>query len=128
MTSAARHEHITDATITALVHTFYSRVPDDARLGPVFAARIAPDAWPAHLARMVDFWSTILLGSGRYRGNPLQQHRQIDHLDRDHFRHWLQLFEQVVRELFAPAPAELLIDRSQRMGQTLQAGLPPQAH
>jgi hemoglobin len=75
---------------------------------------------------MCDFWSTILLGSGRYRGNPLQTHRTIEHLSREHFRRWLELFEQVVREQFAMAPAELLIERAHRMGQTLQADLPAQ--
>lgn len=46
------------AMIERLVRTFYTRVRDDARLSPVFAARIAD--WEPHLARMCDFWSSVI--------------------------------------------------------------------
>ena len=115
---------ITATDIATQVDTFYRRVQDDPLLGPVFAARIASDAWPAHLTRMRDFWSTILLGSGRYTGNPLLVHRGIPALERGHFRRWLELFEQVARERFAAPIAATWIDRAQRMGRTLQADLP----
>ena len=60
----------TEVEIRRKVHTFYARVRDDDLLGPVFEERIGTD-WDAHLDRMVDFWSTVLLASGRYRGDPI---------------------------------------------------------
>ncbi|MCB9884042.1 MAG: group III truncated hemoglobin [Planctomycetes bacterium] len=127
MTSAPVPAELTDADIAAQVDAFYDRVRSDQLLGPVFDARIAPDAWPAHLARMRDFWSTILLGRGRYRGNPLLVHRAIAAITREHHGRWLDLFEQVARELFAAPLAATWIDRAQRMSRTLQADLPADA-
>lgn len=48
---------IDQAMTERLVRTFYTRVRDDTRLGPVFAARLAD--WEPHLARMCDFRSSI---------------------------------------------------------------------
>ena len=32
---------------------------------------IKPEAWPRHLGKMCDFWSSTLLRTGRYDGRPL---------------------------------------------------------
>jgi hypothetical protein len=48
-------------SITALVHTFYADVRADPELGPVFDHAIG-EHWDSHLARMVDFWSKVMLG------------------------------------------------------------------
>ncbi|HEB54467.1 MAG TPA: group III truncated hemoglobin, partial [bacterium] len=55
--------------IRTLVHRFYERVRQDHLLGPVFATRIAAERWPAHLDKMVRFWSTVLRGERGYTGN-----------------------------------------------------------
>jgi|GEM_PF-1404058 len=58
-----------DAILTRLVHDFYRLVRGDPLLGPVFAARITD--WQPHLARMVAFWSSVALMTGRYHGAPI---------------------------------------------------------
>ncbi len=58
------------AGITALVHGFYAEVRADAQLGPLFDRAIEPH-WDAHLARMVDFWSTVMLGARSERAQGL---------------------------------------------------------
>ncbi|WP_416400400.1 group III truncated hemoglobin [Alicycliphilus denitrificans] len=50
------------AGIAALVHGFYADVRADGQLGPLFDRAIGAH-WDAHLARMVDFWSTVMLGA-----------------------------------------------------------------
>lgn len=50
----------------ALVHRFYDKVRVDPLLGPIFDARIAD--WGPHLDRMVAFWSSVALMTGRYHG------------------------------------------------------------
>ena len=70
----------TEEDIRRFVARFYEAVREDTELGPIFEARIG-SAWDAHLERMVDFWSTVLLASGRYRGNPLETHRTIAGLE-----------------------------------------------
>ncbi|BCN40172.1 hypothetical protein ALDI51_34910 [Alicycliphilus denitrificans] len=49
-------------SIAALVHGFYADVRADGQLGPLFDHAIGAH-WDAHLARMVDFWSTVMLGA-----------------------------------------------------------------
>ena len=60
---------IDDFLISNLVETFYEAIRDDDLLGPIFMSQIT--AWPPHLARMKDFWATITLESGRFRGSPV---------------------------------------------------------
>lgn len=87
---------ISDPVISALVENFYTSIRDDKLLGPIFAAHVSD--WPTHLARMKDFWASITLESGRYRGNPMAKHIAIGDLNAAHFERWLQLWEQTVTE------------------------------
>jgi hemoglobin len=112
----------TEAGIRRMVEVFYARVREDADLGPVFERHIGSE-WTAHLDRMVDFWSAILLATGRYQGNPLQVHRGIPELEPAHFDRWLELFGEVLAELFSPALAANIHGRAQRMRVVLQGGL-----
>lgn len=112
----------TEAEIRRMVHTFYARVRDDDLLGPVFEERIGTD-WDAHLDRMVDFWSTVLLASGRYRGDPIQAHDRIAGIASRHFDRWLELFRPVVREVFPDGLAEDVYGRALRMRMVLERNL-----
>jgi hemoglobin len=69
--SDAEPPALTDHVISEVVGAFYAKVRRDPVLGPVFARAIADDAWPEHLAIISDFWSTVMLKTGRYRRNPL---------------------------------------------------------
>jgi hemoglobin len=112
---------VDEAMIRALVHGFYDRIRADATLGPIFAAEI--DDWDPHLAKMVDFWSSVVLMTKRYDGRPVPAHVKIPGLDRPHFAHWLALFESTAREICPPAAADLFIDRAHRIAQSLQLSL-----
>jgi hemoglobin len=112
---------VDEAMIRALVHGFYDRIRADAILGPVFAAEISD--WDPHLAKMVDFWSSVVLMTKRYDGRPVPAHVKIPGLDRVRFAHWLELFERTARELCPPAAADLFIDRAHRIAQSLQLSL-----
>ncbi|HMA06231.1 MAG TPA: group III truncated hemoglobin [Ramlibacter sp.] len=57
--------------VSELVHTFYGHVRDDAVLGPIFGRHVKD--WDTHLARMVDFWSSALRGTARFRGTPMRE-------------------------------------------------------
>ena len=63
----------TEADIKALVDTFYDKVNADALLAPIFN-EVAHVDWPAHMPRMYDFWSSLLLHTGRYQGQPFLKH------------------------------------------------------
>ena len=67
--------NISEAMIRKLVEAFYAKVRTDAVLGPVFEAKIHD--WNEHLAKLSDFWSSIVLMSGRYKGRPMPVHAAI---------------------------------------------------
>ena len=117
-----------------LVHRFYDRVRADAVLGPIFADRIAD--WPVHLERMVDFWSSVALMTGRYQGAPKPKHLPLP-VEGEHFDRWLNLFRQTAQEVCPPVCAVRLIERAERIASSIhmnildargrygRAGLPP---
>ena len=82
--------NISEAMIRKLVEAFYAKVRTDAVLGPVFEAKIHD--WNEHLAKLSDFWSSIVLMSGRYKGRPMPVHAAIPEISDEHFVRWLQLF------------------------------------
>lgn len=63
-----------EALVARVVDAFYDRARTDDVVGPIFNAHIAMPAWPEHLANIRDFWSSMLLGSGRYEGRPMPKH------------------------------------------------------
>ena len=97
----ARHDLCTEAEVTRLVHTFYGRAREDTVLGPVFTAHV-PD-WDRHLAQLVDFWSGLLRGTGRYSGKPMPMHLALPNVSAQLFLRWLALFEDVTAGLGNPA-------------------------
>ena len=65
----ANPELCTEAEVQHLVHAFYAKVRADELLAPIFDAHVVN--WEQHLAQLVDFWSSALRGTARFRGNPL---------------------------------------------------------
>ena len=115
------HPGIDEAMVERLVHAFYAQVRADKDIGPIFN-RVIGDNWDVHLSRMCDFWSSVMLMSGRYHGQPMRKHMPLP-IGRTHFQRWLQLFEAAARRV-CPAPAaEAFLDRAHRIAESLQLGL-----
>lgn len=106
--------------VTRLVHAFYARVRQDATLGPFFDAHIAD--WDHHLAKMVDFWSSTLRGTARYRGTPMPKHVALPDLDARMFERWLSLFRETTMEFDNPALRQRADDLAARIAQSLWYG------
>jgi hemoglobin len=109
------------ASITTLVHEFYDDVRADTVLGPVFNGAIG-DGWDVHLERMVEFWSTVMLGSHNFQGNVFGKHMALSGIDPEHFRRWLAMFEATARRLFEPAVADEFMTVAGRIAASLQYG------
>lgn len=118
-----KQAELTETTLAAFLDAFYARVRRDPLIGPVFAEKIPNEAWPRHLATIHDFWSSVLLKTGRYKGNPFARHLGIAGIDPAHFARWLGLFEQTAAEVFVPEIARELVERAHRIGDSLKAGL-----
>lgn len=67
-----RSDEITEPAIAALVARFYGKARQDPLIGPLFNRAVAD--WDEHLAKLSDFWSSVMLTTGRYRGNPIAAH------------------------------------------------------
>lgn len=122
MTSPALTAAIDEAAIARLVDTFYDRARADARLGPVFAAAVAD--WPEHMATLKAFWSSVMLRSGRYKGNPFAVHQALA-LQPEMFSVWLGLWRATTRDIFTPDAAALFDQKALQIAQSLKAGLFP---
>lgn len=107
---------LNDEILTELVHSFYARIRKDTMLGPIFAARI--EDWPLHLDRMVDFWSSVALMTGRYSGTPVPAHTPLP-IDRTDFDRWLEIFRETARQVCPPAGAAHVIERAERIASSL---------
>lgn len=116
--------HITETQIRDLVFAFYVRVRADERLGPVFEDRLA-GRWDAHLEKMCDFWSSILLASGRFRGNPVETHSRIPGITPQHFDRWITLFQETASETLPTHVATDIVGRSMRMRVALERAACP---
>jgi hemoglobin len=116
------HKTIDEATLKQLVETFYERVRADSLIGPVFNDAIAD--WPEHLDKLQAFWSSVMLTSGRYKGQPLPAHvRHGARIDKAAFDRWLTLWSQVSAELFDPAIAARFQEKAARIAESLQLGI-----
>jgi hemoglobin len=113
---------VTEEDITRLVSEFYDRVRKDTLLGPIFNGAI--EDWPHHLVNLQDFWSSVMLTSGRYKGQPMIAHlRHESDMTRDNFDRWLSLWRQTSDELLAPEAAAAFQDRARRIAESLRLGV-----
>jgi len=116
------HPEIDEQTIRALVHAFYGRVRADEQIGPIFA-RVIGQGWDVHLAKMCDFWSSVMLLTGRYKGQPMVAHMRLKMIRPEHFARWLELFRQTANDLCTPQIAALFIARAENIARSLQFGM-----
>lgn len=111
---------IDESMIEQLVRGFYTRVRADDLLGPIFDARIGD--WEPHLRRMCAFWSSVVLSSGVYHGQPMRVHLPLP-VEARHFDRWLELFEKTARDLFSEPIAQYFMERTRRIAMSLELGI-----
>jgi hemoglobin len=108
--------------IADLVERFYAKVRRDDYVGGVFESAVID--WPEHLDRLTDFWSSVMLGTGRYKGNPMAvHHRHRDLIRPDMFDRWLALWRETAAETMPPAEAAAFVEKAERIAESLKLGL-----
>lgn len=108
----------TEMQIETLVNSFYNKVHADRLLGPIFEAAIE-DNWDSHLAKMRAFWSTVMLASRTYKGNPMITHLLLPRLSREHFERWLELWRETTGELCEEPTASLFRQKAALIAERL---------
>ncbi|MCF2523443.1 group III truncated hemoglobin [Bradyrhizobium sp. G127] len=114
------HPDLTEEKIVQLVATFYGRARADDLIGPIFNAAVKD--WDHHIGKITDFWSSMMLKTGRYDGRPMRPHLMLP-LTGEHFDRWLVLFEATTREIFEPDVAEAFIIRARRIADSFEMGI-----
>jgi hemoglobin len=111
---------IDELMISALVTTFYAQVRKDPLIGPIFEVKI--DDWNHHLEKLCAFWSSVVLMTGRYRGQPMQAHSSLS-IGSEHLERWLSIFETTARGICPPDAADVFVDRARRIADSLELGI-----
>ena len=109
---------LSEEQIAELVDRFYARVRGDELIGPIFDTAIG-DQWGPHLAKMRAFWSTVMLASRTYKGNPMMAHLNLLRLTREHFDRWLELWRQTTAELCGEAVANQFVRKAEMIAERL---------
>jgi hemoglobin len=109
--------------ISVLVDTFYGRIRQHQRMGPMFDEVIG-DHWPAHLAKLKQFWSSVALGTGVYDGKPVPAHLKLHSACPGDFKTWLKIFAETLHDT-APTPqaAAFFLERANRIASSLQMAM-----
>lgn len=122
-TGASTPDGLDEIMIRNVVEHFYALARDDEVIGPVFRQAVPDERWQAHLDTIVDFWSSMLLGTGSYNGRPMPKHLALPELGDVHFRRWLALFRRTVEERCPPDIAALFVDRSERVANSFRINI-----
>lgn len=112
----------TEADVQLLVDSFYQKVLTDPLIGFLFTEVVAL-SWQKHLPIMYSFWSSLLLGTHTYAGNPMRIHIELDKksaLSAQHFNRWLELWAATVNELFSGNIATDAIHRANTIALMMQ--------
>lgn len=111
-----------DNGLESLVNAFYARVRADDALGPIFNDAIGD--WPEHLEKLANFWSSVMLTTGRYKGQPVPAHMQHrDRITPALFERWLALWTQTTDELMDSQAAAALQAKARRIAESLQLAM-----
>jgi hemoglobin len=113
---------ITEQQLEQLVDRFYAKVREDEVLGPVFNAAVQD--WPEHLEKLTAFWSSVMLTTGRYKGNPMVAHlKHKSVIEPAMFDRWLQLWRETASEVLDGADAAAVAAKAERIAESLQLGM-----
>ena len=105
-----------------LIDSFYARVRADGLLGPLFNDAVTD--WPHHLGRLCDFWSSVMLTSGRYKGNPMAMHlKHARRIEPAMFDRWLALWREITTEMLCTPVAAAMQEKAARIAESLQLAL-----
>jgi hemoglobin len=113
---------VSEAQLADVVQRFYAKVRQDEIIGAVFNNAI--DDWAAHLQRLTAFWSSIMLASGKYKGNPMAAHtKHAAEIRPEMFERWLSLWAETTGEVFAPDIAARLQAKADNIARSLTMAL-----
>lgn len=110
-----------EVAIEKCVRRFYDGAHADPLLAPVMRSIVD---FEKHVSVVCDFWSHVLLGTGRYVGPAYPAHVNLP-IRPEHFDRWLALFADAATVELAPVHARLSLEKARHMAQSFVAGMFP---
>lgn len=104
--------------IKLMVDTFYEKVKLNEVLSPFFKDL----NWDKHLPIMYSFWENIVFYSGKYSGNPMEVHKNLNvrnPLFEEAFQNWIALFNNNIDEQFIGPNATQIKLRAESIAQVM---------
>lgn len=111
--------------LETLMEIFYKRLLEDETVNFIFTD-VAKIHLESHLPHIVDFWEQNLLGTGNYKNNVLQIHKNLndkEKLTSSHFKTWLMHFNQTADHYFAGPTTEKMKTRALSIATVMQIKL-----
>jgi len=124
MTDPLKFHSASRTMIRRLVDHFYDAIRRDEKLGPIFD-RAIDDDWESHLAKMVDFWMSVMFKTGEFKGRPMIVHRALGDLQPEHFPLWLELFRSSARLICPSDFADEIIRKAELIAGSLRSAVFP---
>ena len=112
---------ITRPEIERVVAAFYDAVRRHPGLGPVFAVHVTD--WPAHEAKVANFWANTILHERSYEGSPVAAHVRAGNVQPGMFSVWLALFDSVLAAELRPDQAAGWSALAHRIGRSMRAAV-----
>ena len=122
---AKKIDNISEESIKKLVDGFYDGVRKSEELGYIFENKIGTkkEDWQPHLQNMYDFWYSLMISSGKYKGNPMKKHKDLPTFPEEKFDKWLELFSKTAHNIYKDDIAKKFIEKSQLIAKSLKYGL-----
>jgi len=107
--------------IEKLVKKFYDKAMNDLIIGHIFQNHMS-ETLEKHLPIICDFWESILLENGKYKGNPILKHIDLSKrtdLGNFHFKQWIKLWEETINLMFEGALANQAKEKARLMKELM---------
>lgn len=104
--------------IALLLRHFYADVRQHEVIGPIFHERIKD--WPAHIAKIGEFWARATGGPSAYAGQMPLKHLSLG-LEPQHFAAWLSLWDANCRCYLKPREAGEMSELAHQIGRRLRS-------
>jgi hemoglobin len=101
--------------ISLFVNKFYDKLLADNSINHHFNSLEIK----SHLQVIIDFWSTILLGTQIYKNNTIQAHKHLE-LKKEDFGIWINHFNTTLDEYFEGDKANEAKSRAKTIGLTMR--------
>lgn len=73
--------------------------------------------------RREDFWSSVMLMTGRFKGSPMAVHAALPRAEPNDFERWLRLFHRTAFDVCPPDAAALFCAKAEMIAQSLKLGI-----